>query len=76
MFCPVPARQFTIVAAASLAFLFLDVDTACGFFKQISMTPACDMAPQVAIVYRLPLVQCLLLAWLFQRDRDFAIYAD
>jgi hypothetical protein len=50
MLCPVPARQFTIVAAASFAFLSLDVDIACGFFKEIFMTLACDMAPQMAIV--------------------------
>jgi hypothetical protein len=39
----VPTRPFIIIANVLFAFLFLDIDAACGFFKDISITPACDM---------------------------------
>jgi hypothetical protein len=46
----VPTRPFTTIAVVSFALLFLDIDVACGFFKDISITPACDMAPKIVIV--------------------------
>jgi len=46
----VPTRPFTTIAVVSFAFLFLDIDAACGFFKDIFITPACDMAPKIVIV--------------------------
>jgi hypothetical protein len=34
----------------------LDIDAACGFFKDISISPACDMVPKIGIVIPLALV--------------------
>jgi hypothetical protein len=44
----------------------LDVDTACGFLKDISITPTCDIASKMVIVITLLSVQCLWLVFLFR----------
>ena len=54
----VPTRPLTTVAFSSFAFLFLDVDT--GFLKDISITPACDIAPKMVIVIPLAVGTMLL----------------
>jgi hypothetical protein len=42
----VPTRPLTTIACASFVFLLLDIATACGFFRDISITPACDIGAQ------------------------------
>jgi hypothetical protein len=39
-------RPVTIIARVSFASLFLDAEYACGFLKNISIIPACYMAPR------------------------------
>jgi hypothetical protein len=56
----VQTRPPTTVAFSSFAFLFLDVDTAYGFLKDISITPACDIAPKMVIVIPLAVGTMLL----------------
>jgi hypothetical protein len=70
----VSTRQFTTVAMHH-RLLLLDVDTACGFFHEIYMTTACDMALKLIIAIPFPLIQCLWLTYLSESDLNLAMYA-
>jgi hypothetical protein len=50
MFSPCSNPSLTTVAVVSFAFLFFDTNVASSFFKDISITPACDIAPKMVIV--------------------------
>jgi hypothetical protein len=67
----VPTRPLTIIAFVSFAFLFLDDDTACGFFKDMSITPACEILPPKMVIVILS-AQYPWLDFLFEIDCNFA----